>query len=156
MKCFIVCALTVLCATARAQVGRVDTIGGTTYDSQFGGPAYRWIVNAPGHGIPVMWMRSQSEHTLNPSEFAVRVAPVAKGSPTIQVDVPGPARMRLTFHDVTGRMMIEMADVNPAPGRHWLDPMSAASGTGRLAPGAYFVRYQSEYGQGLLRFTLVR
>jgi len=66
MKCLVVCALTVFCATARAQVGRVDTIGGTTYDWQFGGPAYRWVVNAPGHGIPVMWMRSQSEQTTFP------------------------------------------------------------------------------------------
>jgi len=99
---------------------------------------------------------TQSERTLTPAEFAVRVDPVVKGAPRIQVDVPGPAGLRLTIHDVAGRMVAEMADGNLAPGRHWLDPMSTAAGAARLAPGAYFIRYQSEFGEGLLRFTLVR
>ncbi|MEO0080987.1 MAG: hypothetical protein ABIL25_01685 [candidate division WOR-3 bacterium] len=46
-------------AGAAAQVGRVDTVGGTTYDWQMGGPAYRWLVDAPGYGIPVCWIRSR-------------------------------------------------------------------------------------------------
>jgi hypothetical protein len=56
-------AVAALSALAPAQVGRIDTVGGTTYDWQNGGPAYRWIVNAPSHGIPVCWMRSRSDQT---------------------------------------------------------------------------------------------
>jgi len=47
-------------------IGRIDTIGGTTYDWQMGGPAYRWIVNAPGHGVPVYWIRSLDTGTAFP------------------------------------------------------------------------------------------
>ncbi len=39
-------------------VGTIDTIGGTSYDWWFGGPAYRLIANAPGHGLHVTWMHS--------------------------------------------------------------------------------------------------
>ena len=49
-----------------------------------------------------------------------------------------------------------LAPKGALPGRRRPDPMSTASGTGRLASGAYVIRYQSEHGQDLLRFTLVR
>ncbi|MFO7675505.1 MAG: Ig-like domain-containing protein [bacterium] len=60
----------------------------------------------------------QSKPAGIPLEFAVRIAPVVRNAPRVRVDVPGPARLRLTIHDVTGRMITKMADVNLAPGRH--------------------------------------
>jgi hypothetical protein len=44
--------------TAAAEIGTVDTVGGTIYDWQYGWAAYRYIANAPGHGIHVTWMWS--------------------------------------------------------------------------------------------------
>ncbi len=41
-------------------VGAIDTIGGTTYDWQLGGPPYRMICNSPDYGIHVLWMYSAS------------------------------------------------------------------------------------------------
>mgnify|MGYP005831283883 CR=1 FL=1 len=42
-------------------VGRVDTIGGTTYDWQFNGPVYRMLVNSPHYGLHAGWMFSATE-----------------------------------------------------------------------------------------------
>lgn len=39
-------------------VGRVDTIGGTTYDWGTNGPIYRFCANAPGFGLHAGWMYS--------------------------------------------------------------------------------------------------
>lgn len=51
----------VLCAVAAADslyVGRVDTVGGTTYDWFTNGPVYRWLVNSEPWGIHAVWMAS--------------------------------------------------------------------------------------------------
>ncbi len=40
------------------EVGVVDTVGGTTYDWQVGGPAYRFLVNSSRYGVHVAWMYS--------------------------------------------------------------------------------------------------
>jgi hypothetical protein len=45
---------------ARFTIGAVDTVGGTTYDNQFGGPSWRMLANSAGHGIYVVWMYSAS------------------------------------------------------------------------------------------------
>ncbi len=45
---------------ARFTIGTVDTVGGTTYDNQFGGPSWRTLANSAGHGIYVVWMYSAS------------------------------------------------------------------------------------------------
>jgi hypothetical protein len=45
---------------ARFTIGTVDTVGGTTYDNQFGGPSWRLLVNSVGRGIYVAWMYSAS------------------------------------------------------------------------------------------------
>ncbi len=45
-------------ATVRFTVGRVDTIGGTTYDWAFNGPVYRGLVNSPEYGLHAGWMFS--------------------------------------------------------------------------------------------------
>lgn len=98
----------------------------------------------------------QSGRAGNPAEFAVRVAPVVKGAPRIRTDAPCEGRLRLSLHDATGRMISGMSETSLAPGTVWLEPLSSGSGPRRLAPGAYFIRYQSELGQGLLKFTAVR
>ncbi|HDQ99780.1 MAG TPA: hypothetical protein ENN51_05810 [candidate division WOR-3 bacterium] len=59
-------ALTALVALARTQIGRIDTVGGTTYDCQSFGPAYRMLVNSPDHGVHVVWMHSAAEYTSYP------------------------------------------------------------------------------------------
>ncbi|MEO0050868.1 MAG: hypothetical protein ABIK42_06975, partial [candidate division WOR-3 bacterium] len=43
-------------------VGRVDTIGGTTYDWQLQGPAKRTLANAPEYGLHTVWMYSATEY----------------------------------------------------------------------------------------------
>ena len=45
---------------ARFAIGTVDTVGGTTYDWQFGGPSWRMLANSAGHGIYIVWMYSAS------------------------------------------------------------------------------------------------
>jgi hypothetical protein len=45
----------------RALIGMVDTIGGTTYDWQANGPAYRMLVNSPDYGLHALWMYSASD-----------------------------------------------------------------------------------------------
>jgi hypothetical protein len=49
---------------ARFNLGTVDTIGGTTYDYQTNGPAYRMLVQTPGKGIHVLFMYSAATDTL--------------------------------------------------------------------------------------------
>jgi hypothetical protein len=41
-------------------IGTLDTIGGTTHDWQTNGPAWRTLVNSPGHGVHATWMYSAS------------------------------------------------------------------------------------------------
>jgi hypothetical protein len=45
-------------AQFRPVVGVVDTIGWTTIDNLMSGPAWRMLVNSPGHGIHATWMYS--------------------------------------------------------------------------------------------------
>ncbi|MEO0081106.1 MAG: FlgD immunoglobulin-like domain containing protein [candidate division WOR-3 bacterium] len=42
-------------------VGTVDTIGGTTYDWQANGPAYRFVVNSVDAGLHALWMFSADQ-----------------------------------------------------------------------------------------------
>jgi hypothetical protein len=44
----------------RVTIGAVDTIGGTTYDMQVLGPAWRMLVNSADRGIYAVWMYSHS------------------------------------------------------------------------------------------------
>lgn len=55
--------------SAGLTVGSVDTIGGTTYDYQFGGPIWRAFVSSGGGGMYVVWMYSSS---MSGSSFADR------------------------------------------------------------------------------------
>ncbi len=41
-------------------IGKMDTVGGTTYDWAANGPCLRMIANSPGNGIHVVWMYSAS------------------------------------------------------------------------------------------------
>ena len=50
--------------TARFAIGTVDTVGGTTYDYQTNGPAYRMLVQTPGQGVHALFMYSQDTDTL--------------------------------------------------------------------------------------------
>jgi len=45
-------------STTHIELGRLDTIGGTTYDLQCCGPARRSACFAPGYGTHALWMRS--------------------------------------------------------------------------------------------------
>ncbi|MBN2537677.1 hypothetical protein JXB37_05325, partial [candidate division WOR-3 bacterium] len=47
-------------------IGAVDTIGGTTYDWQWNGPAYRALANSPGNGVHAIFMYSASDQTTFP------------------------------------------------------------------------------------------
>jgi hypothetical protein len=43
---------------AQGYIGRLDTLGTTTYDWQNGWHAMQFLVNAPEHGLHAVWMRS--------------------------------------------------------------------------------------------------
>jgi len=43
---------------AQGYIGRLDTLGSTTYDWQTGGPAAKCLVNASGYGLHAVWMWS--------------------------------------------------------------------------------------------------
>ena len=45
-------------AAGQGYVGRLDTIGSTTYDWQNGWQAVKCLVNAPGHGLHATWIWS--------------------------------------------------------------------------------------------------
>jgi hypothetical protein len=47
-------------------IGAVDTVGGTTYDSQFNGPEWRTLVNSAGHGMYVVWTYSSTNTSTFP------------------------------------------------------------------------------------------
>jgi hypothetical protein len=52
---------------ARALVGTVDTVGGTTYDWWTNGPRLRMLVNSPTYGVHALWMYSaKTDDTLWP------------------------------------------------------------------------------------------
>ncbi|MBM3314962.1 hypothetical protein FJY71_03860, partial [candidate division WOR-3 bacterium] len=53
-------AVCIIAAAAAAQVGWLDTIGGTTYDWQGQGPVHRMYCNAPPYGRHALWMYSAS------------------------------------------------------------------------------------------------
>ena len=50
--------LAVSLAPAQGYIGRLDTLGTTTYDWQNGWHAMQFLVNAPEHGLHAVWMRS--------------------------------------------------------------------------------------------------
>lgn len=54
----IVVLIAALSALAAAQVGTVDTIGGTTFDNQNSGPALQWIYSDPVNGVHATWLYS--------------------------------------------------------------------------------------------------
>jgi hypothetical protein len=58
LACGLSQASTLSAWTDTAYTGRVDTIGGTTYDWQWSGPAQRVICRSPGIGTHVVWMFS--------------------------------------------------------------------------------------------------
>ncbi len=58
LACGLSQASTLSFLTDSAYIGRVDTIGGTTYDWQWTGPAQRVICRSPGFGTHVVWMFS--------------------------------------------------------------------------------------------------
>ncbi len=47
-------------------IGKMDTVGGTTYDWFANGPSLRMITNASGYGVHVVWMYSASSSTTFP------------------------------------------------------------------------------------------
>jgi len=53
-------ALLAFVALGQGYIGRLDTIGSTTYDWQNGWHAMQMLVNAPGHGLHAVWMWSAS------------------------------------------------------------------------------------------------
>jgi len=53
-------ALVTVAAADSLYVGRVDTIGGTTYDWQSNGPAPRRCCYSPGNGLYVVWMSART------------------------------------------------------------------------------------------------
>jgi len=54
---------------ARFAVGTVDTVGGTTYDYQTNGPAYRMLAQTPGKGVHVLFMYSTEADTNFPHRW---------------------------------------------------------------------------------------
>lgn len=60
MKQLSILAAVVAIAAGQSYIGRVDTIGGTTYDWWTSANVHRWLVNSPGHGIHAAWMYSAS------------------------------------------------------------------------------------------------
>jgi hypothetical protein len=52
---------------ARFAVGTVDTVGGTTYDYQTNGPAYRMLIQTPGTGVHALFMYATDADTNFPS-----------------------------------------------------------------------------------------
>lgn len=60
----LVLLILVLFVTASAQLGRVETVGYTTYDRQYGGPTVTWCrVNPVANNILVYWMYSNFNPT---------------------------------------------------------------------------------------------
>jgi hypothetical protein len=55
-----------VCAPFAVNIGALDTIGGTTYDWQTSGPAWRMIVDSRRYGIHAVWMYSAADTTLFP------------------------------------------------------------------------------------------
>jgi len=45
-------------STVLADIGTIDTVGGTIYEWQYEGPSLRRVVNSPGYGVHVTWMWS--------------------------------------------------------------------------------------------------
>lgn len=89
-----------------APIGWVDTIGGTVYDWQLNGPAYRMAVTTPGFGVHVLW--TYSEDTAGYSD----------------------RNMRYNFYDFISN---EWNWQDPDYMRSGVNVFSARSGHGRLA-----------------------
>ena len=65
MRCCVVLVV-LFVSIGAAQVGRIDTVGGTTFDWQMNGPALRLLCNSPGFGAHIVWMFSASQQTTFP------------------------------------------------------------------------------------------
>jgi hypothetical protein len=91
-----------------------------------------------------------------PREFALWVPPVSRGALRIRADTPLSTRLRVTVCDATGRVIATVPNLQLSPGTHWLQPVRSVSGSRGLAPGSYFVRYESDLGSGLLKSLVVR
>lgn len=86
--------------------------------------------------------------------YSVSVATVTSREPCIRVDNSHACRFGLTLYDATGRVVAEMQFTDLPPGTTWMRP--SAGGAEPFAPGVYIVRHQSELGEGLLKFSVVR
>jgi hypothetical protein len=60
MKQLIILAAALTIAAGQSYIGRVDTIGGTTYDWWASGNVHRLLANSPQYGIHAVWMYSAS------------------------------------------------------------------------------------------------
>jgi hypothetical protein len=60
MKQLSILAAALAIAAGQSYIGRVDTIGGTTYDWWANANVHRWLVNSPQSGIHASWMYSAS------------------------------------------------------------------------------------------------
>jgi hypothetical protein len=83
-------------------------------------------------------------------KLALRVSPNPfKGRGRVELDLPGPTPVRMTVHDVSGRLVEVLEDEFVATARHsqeW-----RASG---FAPGVYFVRLDTRFGALTKRIVL--
>ncbi len=60
MRQLAILAAAVAIAAGQSYIGRLDTIGGTTYDWWASGNVHRLLVNSPQYGIHAVWMYSAS------------------------------------------------------------------------------------------------
>jgi len=91
-----------------------------------------------------------------PREFSLWVPPVARGELRIRAEIPQPARLRLTVCDAMGRVIAVVPNQQLSTGSHWIGPVRPVAGRRGLAPGSYFVRYESDLGSGLLKTLVIR
>jgi hypothetical protein len=98
----------------------------------------------------------QGTYVTVPREFSLWVPPVARGELRLRAEIPLHATLRLTVCDAMGRVIAAVPNLQLSAGYHWIRPVWSVTGHRGLAPGSYFVRYESDLGCGLLKTLVVR
>ena len=95
-----------------------------------------------------------------PSGFVLASVLLARepgfGELRLRAEIPLHATLCLTVCDAMGRVIAAVPNLQLSAGYHWIRPVQSVTGPRGLAPGSYFVRYESNLGCGLLKTLVVR
>ncbi|MBK7366758.1 MAG: alpha amylase C-terminal domain-containing protein [Candidatus Eisenbacteria bacterium] len=141
--------------------GATNGLNVTAQNSSYDGFSNSVLVNVPRMSLIVLGPKSTvgvDTATPRPSslELSLPFPNPTRGAASMTFALPQAGRVRLAVHDLSGRLVRQLADADYAPGRHGVawDGRDAAGHA--AAPGLYFVRLNANGAERVARLTMLR